>query len=150
MHTHTVRPGKVKNMFGKHTTLLPFLCILALTLLCLVLHVQKVLKTVFWNACKICTFVCFRHYLTGMYNLKIQHFKNTGVLEDGAYKLLLQSLEFKTRADKGVRKEKSYGLQSTLFIKDKAHAREKKKKNTTKKTMKAKELTKSHVEEHLC
>lgn len=89
MHTHTVRPGKVKNMFGKHTTLLLVFCILALILLCLVLHVQKVLKTLFWNPRKIYTSVCFGHHFTAMYNLKIQHFKNTGILEDGAYKLLL-------------------------------------------------------------
>lgn len=107
---------KSKKCFKKYTNLLLFLCILVLILLCLVLHVQKVLKTGFWNPRKIYTFVCFRRHLTGMYNLKIQHFKNTGVLEDVAYKLLLWSLEFKTRADKGVRKEESYGLQVALVI----------------------------------
>lgn len=50
-----------------------------------------------------------------MYNLKIQRVKNTGVLENGAYKLLLSSLEFKTRADKGVRKEECHGPQGALL-----------------------------------
>lgn len=76
-------------MFGKRMTLLLFLCILAMILLCLVLHVQNVLKTVFWNPHKIRTFVCLKHHLTGLYNLKIQHFKNPRVPEDGAYELLL-------------------------------------------------------------
>lgn len=148
MHTCTVSRGKVKNV-SKYTNLLLFLCILVLILLCLVLHVQKVLKTGFWNPCKIYTFVCFRRHLTGMYNLKIQHFKNTGVLEDVAYKLLLWSLEFKTRADKGVRKEESYGLRGALVIRvyQLKHMLEKK---DTKRTIKEKELTKSHAEEHLC
>lgn len=35
-------------------------------------------------------------------------------------------------------------------VPDKAHARKKKKPKQNMRTMKAKELTKSHVEEHLC